>query len=78
MIQYRLDMDDKYGADWPDSERPVCVFYILVLRLTTHQNDLISWLLDEARGHPKRRTVRNLTLCLLNINFGAIHTTTQV
>ncbi|KAJ7204783.1 cytochrome P450 [Mycena pura] len=62
MIQYRLDMDDKYGADWPDSERP---------------NDLISWLLDEARGHPKRRTVRNLTLCLLNINFGAIHTTTQ-
>jgi len=62
MIQHRLDMDDKYEADWPDSDRP---------------NDLISWLLDEARGHPKRRTVRNLALCLLNINFGAIHTTTQ-
>lgn len=42
------------------------------------QNDLISWLLDEARGHPERRTVRILTRSVLNVNFGAIHTTTQV
>ncbi|KAJ6472648.1 cytochrome P450 [Mycena vulgaris] len=62
MIQHRLEMDDKYGPVWPNEDRP---------------NDLISWLLDEARGHPSRRTVRNLTRTLLNVNFGAIHTTTQ-
>ncbi|KAJ7108676.1 cytochrome P450 [Mycena epipterygia] len=62
MLQHRLDMDDKYGRDWPNADRP---------------NDLISWLLDEARGHPERRTVRILTRSVLNVNFGAIHTTTQ-
>ncbi|KAJ7689419.1 cytochrome P450 [Mycena rosella] len=62
MIQHRLEMDDKYGRDWPNADRP---------------NDLISWLIDEARGHPSRRNVRNLTRTLLNVNFGAIHTTTQ-
>ncbi|KAJ7631832.1 cytochrome P450 [Mycena polygramma] len=62
MVQYRLDMDDQYGPDWPDGDRP---------------NDLISWLLDEARGHPKRRTVRTLVQTILNVNFGAINTTTQ-
>ncbi|KAJ6614631.1 cytochrome P450 [Mycena sp. CBHHK59/15] len=62
ILQHRIDMDDQYGRDWPNSDRP---------------NDVISWLLDEARGHPKRRTVRTLTRTILNLNFGAIHTTTQ-
>ncbi|KAJ7167136.1 cytochrome P450 [Mycena crocata] len=62
MVQHRLEMDDKYGSDWPNGERP---------------NDLISWLLDDARGHPKRRTLRTLVQTILNVNFGAINTTTQ-
>ncbi|KAJ7778112.1 cytochrome P450 [Mycena metata] len=62
MLQHRIEMDDKYGADWPNGDRP---------------NDLISWLLDEARGYPARRSVRTMTRTLLNVNFGAIHTTTQ-
>lgn len=62
IIQHRLEMDDKYGPGWPNADRP---------------NDMISWLLDEARGHPKRRTVRQLTRQILNVNFGALHTTTQ-
>ncbi|KAF7351318.1 Cytochrome P450 monooxygenase 51 [Mycena sanguinolenta] len=62
LLQYRIDMDDQYGPDWPEGDRP---------------NDMISWLLDEARGYPNRRTVRAMTRTLLNINFGAIHTTTQ-
>ncbi|KAJ7845586.1 cytochrome P450 [Mycena leptocephala] len=62
ILQHRLEMDDKYGPDWPNADRP---------------NDMISWLLDEARGHPKRRTVRSLARTLLTVNFGAIHTTTQ-
>ncbi|KAF7360228.1 Cytochrome P450 [Mycena venus] len=62
ILQHRVEMDDKYGQDWPNGDRP---------------NDMISWLLDDARGHPRRRTVRTLTRTLLNINFGALHTTTQ-
>ncbi|KAF8186870.1 cytochrome P450 [Mycena galopus ATCC 62051] len=62
ILQHRIEMDDKYGPNWPDSDRP---------------NDMISWLLDEARGHPKRRTMRNMTRTLLLVNFGALHTTTQ-
>ncbi|KAJ7760789.1 cytochrome P450 [Mycena olivaceomarginata] len=62
LLQHRLDMDDKYGAEWPNDDRP---------------NDMISWLLDEARGYPNRRNVRTLTRTILNINFGALHTTTQ-
>ncbi|KAJ7359569.1 cytochrome P450 [Mycena albidolilacea] len=62
LLQHRLDMDDKYGAEWPNDDRP---------------NDMISWLLDEARGYPNRRNVRNLTRSILNVNFGALHTTTQ-
>ncbi|KAJ6561500.1 cytochrome P450 [Mycena vulgaris] len=63
ILQERLDMDDKYGKDWPNSDRP---------------NDLISWLLDYTEGIPRRRTVSNLTRTLLALNFAAIHTTTQV
>ncbi|KAJ6470567.1 cytochrome P450 [Mycena vitilis] len=62
ILQHRLDMDDKYAQDWPDADRP---------------NDMISWLLDEARGHPKRRTARQLTRQILNVNFAALHTTAQ-
>ncbi|KAJ7634631.1 cytochrome P450 [Roridomyces roridus] len=62
MIRYRIEMHDKYGRDWPNDDRP---------------NDLISWLLDETNGRPDRRTLHNLTHVLLNLNFGAIHTTTQ-
>ncbi|KAJ7774460.1 cytochrome P450 [Mycena maculata] len=62
ILKHRLEMDDQYGPDWPDGERPI---------------DLISWLLDEARGHPQRRTVRTLTRTVLNLNFAAIQSTTQ-
>ncbi|KAJ7269673.1 cytochrome P450 [Mycena rebaudengoi] len=66
IIQHRLDMDDKYGRDWPDEDRP---------------NDLVTWLIDEINTtnttHTSRRTVRTLTRTILNVNFGAIHTTTQ-
>ncbi|CAK5261946.1 unnamed protein product [Mycena citricolor] len=62
LIQHRIDMDERYGSEWPAGDRP---------------NDLISWLLDETRDQPRRRNVRTLTRTLLNVNFGAIHTTTQ-
>ncbi|KAJ7269675.1 cytochrome P450 [Mycena rebaudengoi] len=60
IIQHRLDMDDKYGADWPQGNRP---------------NDLLTWLIDEAGvERPERRTPRNLTRKLCMMNLGGIHT----
>jgi cytochrome P450 len=42
---------------------------------------MLTWLIDEINStgttHTSRRTVRTLTRTLLNVNFGAIHTTTQ-
>ncbi|KAF8957287.1 cytochrome P450, partial [Flammula alnicola] len=38
-------------------------------------NDLISWLLDEAEG--PQRTIRDVAIRLLSINFAAIHTTSN-
>jgi hypothetical protein len=49
-------------------------------RLTDHrfilQNDLISWLLEQAPA--EERTVDNLIQRILMINFAAIHTTANV
>ncbi|KAF8574248.1 cytochrome P450 [Ramaria rubella] len=38
-------------------------------------NDLLSWLMEEAKG--EQRTTRNLTLRILGMNFAAIHTTSM-
>jgi len=38
-------------------------------------NDLISWLLDEAKGY--QRSIHDLAVRLLSINFAAIHTTSM-
>ncbi|KAJ7269680.1 cytochrome P450 [Mycena rebaudengoi] len=60
IIQHRLDMDEKYGADWPEGNRP---------------NDMLSWLIDEAGSVRRdRRTPRNLTRKLFVADLGAIHT----
>ncbi|KAK7049973.1 hypothetical protein VNI00_005404 [Paramarasmius palmivorus] len=38
-------------------------------------NDLLSWLLSEAKGY--QRTLDDLVMRILTVNFGAIHTTTM-
>lgn len=40
------------------------------------QNDLLSWLLDEAKG--EELTNYNLVLRILTLEFASIHTTTNV
>jgi hypothetical protein len=40
------------------------------------QNDMLAWLMDQARGDEK--CLRNLTLRVLVVNFAAIHTTSMV
>lgn len=79
VIQDRLDKEEQYGTrDWPG--KPVSLVYSdvksLSLTILDLQNDLISWLLDEAQG--PQRSIRELTLRILTVNFAAIHTTSMV
>ncbi|KAG6895320.1 hypothetical protein C0992_001937, partial [Termitomyces sp. T32_za158] len=62
-IQERLRNEAKYGKDWPG--KPM-----------HDKNDALSWLLEQSNEHQK--TVRDLTIRILVINFAAIHTTSQV
>ncbi|KAE9393372.1 cytochrome P450 [Gymnopus androsaceus JB14] len=59
LILERLQKEEEYGS----SEWP------------GKPNDLISWLLDEAKGERRNNIVYNIVLRILNINFAAIHTT---
>ncbi|KAG6915977.1 hypothetical protein DXG01_009029 [Tephrocybe rancida] len=62
LIQDRLDKEVEYGKEWP--EKPVSMSSLRLAPLRKH-----------AEG--KHRTVRDLTLRILNINFAAIHTTSN-
>ncbi len=46
------------------------------LHYNIQQNDLITWLLKEARG--PQRTMQQISLRVLTVNFAAIHTTSMV
>lgn len=51
----------------------LCDGFFLLISL---QNDMLSWLMDEARG--EQRTVEALAQRMLSINFVAIHTSSMV
>ncbi len=77
MIEERLNTERERGADWEG--RPVCLPVNMLLCITDYgrcENDLLSWLLDEAP--PGFRTVPDLTRRILMTNFAAIHTTSIV
>ncbi|KAJ3755699.1 cytochrome P450 [Lentinula raphanica] len=60
LIRERLEKEKEYGS----SDWP------------GKPNDLISWLLDEAQGHERRKDiVYNIVSRVLLVNFSAIHTT---
>ncbi|KAK0212154.1 cytochrome P450 [Desarmillaria ectypa] len=40
-------------------------------------NDLLSWLINAANGDSERRTVKDLIVRMLGLNFAAIHTTSM-
>ncbi|KAF7307834.1 Cytochrome P450 [Mycena kentingensis (nom. inval.)] len=60
-LQRRIELDEKYGSDWP-KERP---------------NDLLTWVLDMNRGQPERRTIVRICRVFLILVFGSLHTSTQ-
>lgn len=47
-----------------------------VSSIIASQNDMLSWLMNEAKGY--QRTVKDYTLRILAINFASIHTSSMV
>lgn len=70
MIYQRIKDDELRGID--RAGRPVSSSIHSELRLTFNQDDLISWLLDEAKGDDK--TPRGIAIRVMIANFGATHT----
>ncbi|KAG5651328.1 hypothetical protein H0H81_009081 [Sphagnurus paluster] len=63
IIEERRKNMEEYGKDYPG--KPVRML----------ENDMLSWLMDEAKGD--ETSSRNLTLRILTVNFAAIHTSTM-
>lgn len=77
IIEERLAQEEKRGPKWP--ERPVRTRYIELSPFFQHgvQNDLISWLLENTT-QDYNRTIHDIAMRILTVNFSAIHTTTMV
>jgi hypothetical protein len=78
MFEERLArMNDLSEGDWGD--RPVrrsILFSTFALLICTVQNDILLWLMSEAKGVEK--SLDGLARRMLAINFAAIHTTSLV
>ena len=76
LIEERMKQEAQYGENWPD--KPVSDDFMFRSEiLISIKNDAISWLLEFAK-EPHRRTVKNLTIRILVMNFAGIRTTTMV
>jgi hypothetical protein len=78
MVQERFAKMEEYGEDWDD--KPVCWTIASGVSLITItwaglQNDMLMWLMTEAKG--VERSVEGLARRLLLANFTAIHTTSS-
>ena len=75
MVEERFAKMKEFGEDW---DMPVCVS-ILPWSFSHYcvelQNDMLMWLMSEAKG--VERSVEGLARRLLLVNFAAIHTTSQ-
>jgi hypothetical protein len=74
MVEERFAKMEEYGEDWDD--KPVCqtLYSESFSHLTESQNDVLMWLMSEAKG--VERSVEGLARRLLLSNFASIHTTT--
>ena len=77
-VEERFAKMEEYGEDWDD--KPVCRTIVLVSiplydYMADSQNDLLMWLMAEAKG--VERSVEGLALRMLTIKFSAIHTTSM-
>ena len=76
MVEERFAKMEEYGEDWDD--KPVCQFISDISNhyMADSQNDMLMWLMSEAKG--VERSVEGLARRLLLVNFAAIHSTSLV
>jgi hypothetical protein len=75
IVEERFAKMEEYGEDWDD--KPVCRTIVSGCVISHHtddtQNDLLMWLMSEAKG--VERSLEGVARRLLTINFAAIHST---
>ena len=77
MVEERFAKMEEFGESWDD--KPVCLRTSLnthVIVYAEKQNDMLMWLMSEAKG--VERSLEGLARRLLVINFAAIFTTSLV
>ena len=75
MVEERFAKMEEFGDDW---DKPVCKPHCTCIPLITAvklQNDMLMWLMDEAKG--VERSLEGVARRLLTVNFAAIHSTSQ-
>jgi hypothetical protein len=77
IVEERFARMEEFGEDWDD--KPVCrsaPLDVVVITNARVQNDMLMWLMSEAKG--VERSLEGLARRLLVVNFAAIHTTSNV
>ena len=77
MVEDRFARMEEFGDDWDD--KPVRQSTLLNVNFVIYarvQNDMLMWLISEAKG--VERSLEGIARRLLLVNFAAVHTTSLV
>ena len=77
MVEDRFARMEEFGDDWDDKPvRRSTLLNVNVIIDASVQNDMLMWLMSEAKG--VERSLEGLARRLLVVNFAAVHTTSLV
>jgi hypothetical protein len=77
MVEERFARMEEFGEDWDDKPvRRSASLNVNVIINAEIQNDMLMWLMSEAKG--AERSLEGLARRLLFVNFAGIHTTSIV
>ena len=77
MVEDRFARMEEFGEDWDDKpvRRPTPLKVNIIINARV-QNDMLMWLMSEAKG--VERSLEGFARRLLLVNFAAVHTTSLV
>ena len=78
IIKARMKLREEYGPDYPDKPVRRSLFFGCSRVIYGLQNDMLSWLMDEAAKHNEEGNIVALTQRVLTLNMAAVHTTSMV
>ena len=76
MVEDRFSRMEEFGEDWDNKPVRLPLSLNANVIITRLQNDMLMWLMDEAKGVEK--SLAGIPRRLLLVNFTAIHTTSNV